>query len=172
MFALAALTVVGGQVLFRVRLNDETAPIVASAVFQPANFVLYVVLVAAVYTTGLLLARNRSRLPGLTRFASFGAQRSFGVFLVHVMVLSMLLLPKTADGTPWLVAVLPSPFGTAVAYVVTLAVTLGIVGLLSRAPKAQWWVGRPRPAKRKARAQARSEPGGQSLAGIARNRAS
>ncbi|MCA0158391.1 acyltransferase [Tsukamurella sp. M9C] len=163
-FAAAALVAVGAQVLYRVRLGDETAPIVASAVFQPANFVLYVVLVAAVYTVGLLLARNRHRLPRLTRFASYGAKRSFGVFLVHVMVLETLLLPRTADGASWLTTVLPSPFGTAVAYVLTIAITLGIVELLSRAPKAQWWVGRPRP-KRK---QAPSEPSGQSLAGIAR----
>lgn len=147
-FAVAGLTAVAAQVLFRIRLSDETAPIVASAVFQPTNFVLYLALVAAVYTTGLLLARNRARLPRLTRFASFGAKRSFGVFLVHVMVLSLLLLPKASDGAPWLTTVLPSPFGTAVAYLVTIAVTLGIVALLSRAPKAQWWVGRPRPAKR------------------------
>lgn len=147
-FGLAALTAVGAQVLYRVRLNEETAPIVASAVFQPANFVLYVALVAAVYTVGLLLARNRHRIPRLTRFASYGAKRSFGVFLVHVMVLSTLLLPKAADGAPWLTSVLPSPFGTAVAYALTVAITLGIVELLSRAPKAQWWVGRPRPAKR------------------------
>ncbi|GAB3125667.1 acyltransferase [Tsukamurella serpentis] len=143
-FAAAVVVAVAAQVLYRVRLNDETAPIVASAAFQPANFLLYVVLVAAVYTLGLILARNREQLPMLARFASFGAKRSFGVFLVHVMVLSMLLLPRTADDTPWLVRILPSPFGTAVAYVVTLAITLGIVGLLSRAPKAQWWVGRPR----------------------------
>lgn len=165
-FAAATLTAVGAQVLYRIRLGDETAPIVASAVFQPANFVLYVVLVAAVYTVGLLLARNRHRLPRLTRFAAYGAKRSFGVFLVHVMVLSTLLLPRAADGSPWLTTVLPSPFGTAVAYVVTLVVTLGIVELLSRAPKAQWWVGRPRAAKRK---QAPSEPSGRSLAGIARS---
>ncbi|MET9325863.1 acyltransferase [Tsukamurella sp. NPDC003166] len=147
-FGLAVGTAVAAQVLYRVRLSDETAPIVASAVFQPANFVLYVALVAAVYTTGLLLARNRHRLPRLTRFASYGAKRSFGVFLVHVMVLSVLLLPKSGDGAPWLTTVLPSPFGTAVAYLVTITLTLGIVELLSRAPMAQWWVGRPRPAKR------------------------
>lgn len=152
-FAVAALTALGAQVLYRLRLSDETAPIVASAVFQPANFVLYVVLVAAVYTVGLLLARNRHRLPRLTRFASFGAKRSFGVFLVHVMVLSTLLLPQTGEGTPWLTTALPAPFGTAAAYVLTLVITLGIVELLSRAPKAQWWVGRPRPAKRKTSAQ-------------------
>ncbi len=146
-FGVAILTAVGAQVLYRVRLSEETAPIVASAVFQPANFVLYVVLVAAIYTVGLLLARNRHRLPRLTRFASYGAKRSFGVFLVHVMVLSTLLLPKTSDGAAWLPTVLPAPFGTAVAYVLTMAITLGIVELLSRAPKAQWWVGRPRPAK-------------------------
>ncbi|TWS25238.1 acyltransferase [Tsukamurella sputi] len=147
-FAVAVFVVIGSQVLYRMRLSDETAPNVASATFQPGNFVLYFTLVVAVYTVGLLLARNRHRIPRLTRFASYGAQRSFGVFLVHVMVLSTLLLPRTADGAPWLTSVLPSPFGTAVAYVVTIAITLGIVELLSRAPKAQWWVGRPRPAKR------------------------
>lgn len=99
-FAAAALVALGAQVLYRVRLSDETAPIVASAVFQPANFVLYVVLVAAVYTVGLLLARNRHRLPRLTRFASYGAKRSFGVFLVHVMVLSTLLLPGPSTVNP------------------------------------------------------------------------
>ncbi|WP_019203513.1 acyltransferase [Tsukamurella sp. 1534] len=148
-FAIAATTVVAGQVIYRVRLDEETAPIVASAVFQPANFVLYVALVAAVYTTGLLLARNRHRLPRLTRFASFGAKRSFGVFLVHVMVLSLLVLPKTSDGAPWLTSVLPDPIDTTVAFVVTLAITLAIVELLSRAPKAQWWIGRPRPVKKR-----------------------
>ncbi|KXP09860.1 hypothetical protein AXK57_13595 [Tsukamurella pulmonis] len=146
---LAALTAVGAQVLYRARLNDETAPIVASAVFQPGNFVLYVVLVAAVYTVGLLLARNRHRVPRLTRFASYGAKRSFGVFLVHVMVLALLLLPRTSDGASWLTTVLPSPLGTAVAYALTIAITLAVVELLSRAPKAQWWVGRPRSAKRR-----------------------
>ncbi|TWS21418.1 acyltransferase [Tsukamurella asaccharolytica] len=167
-FAAAALTALGAQVLYRARLSDGTAPIVASAVFQPANFVLYVVLVAAVYTVGLLLARHRHRLPRLTRFASYGAKRAFGVFLVHVMVLSTLLLPKAADGAPWLTTVLPSPFGTAVAYVATIAITLGIVEVLSRAPKAQWWVGRPRPAKRTRPARAAQAPAEEGLTGIAR----
>lgn len=143
-FVGAVAALVAGQILYRARLSDETAPIVASAVFQPANFVLYIALVAAVYTVGLLLARNRHRIPRLARLASYGAKRSFGVFLVHVMVLATLLLPKAADGAPLLTTVLPAPFGTIVAYVITLAVTLAIVGLLSRAPKAQWWVGRPR----------------------------
>ncbi|ADG78236.1 acyltransferase [Tsukamurella paurometabola] len=150
-FGVAGATMAGALALYSMRIDDETAPIVASAVFQPANFVLYVALVAAVYTTGLLLARHRHRVPRLTRFAAYGTKRSFGVFLVHVMVLSALLLPKTADGTPWLTAVLPSPVGTVVAYVITIVVTLGIVELLSRAPKAQWWVGRPRQKPRPAR---------------------
>lgn len=151
-FTAAGAIASAALVLYRLRLDDETAPIVASAVFQPVNFLLYVTLVAAVFTTGLLLAKHRHRTPRLARFVSYAAQRSFGVFLVHVMVLSVLLLPKAADGTPWLTTVLPSPVGTVVAYGITLGVTLLLVELLSRAPKAQWWVGRPRPSARARRA--------------------
>ncbi|GAA1091682.1 acyltransferase [Tsukamurella strandjordii] len=129
---------------YRMQLDEQTAPSVVSAAFQPINFAVYVALVVAVYTTGLLLARNRHRIPRITRFAAYGTKRSFGVFLVHVMVLSVLLLPKAPDGTPWLSTALPSPVGTIIAYAVTIVVTLGIVELLSRAPKAQWWIGRPR----------------------------
>ncbi|MFC7753372.1 acyltransferase [Tsukamurella soli] len=146
-FAASAITIVGEQLLYRLQLRGGAVPIDASGAFQPSSMVLYVVLIAAIYTIGLLLARNMERLPRLTAVASYGAKRSFGVFLAHVMVLSLLLLPK--QGTqPWLLAHVSAPWATLLAYAVTVAVTVVIVELLSRAPKAQWWVGRKRPAKK------------------------
>ncbi|MDF0531242.1 acyltransferase [Tsukamurella sp. 8F] len=145
-FAAAAIIAVGEQLIYQLRLRGGAPPMVASSAFQPTSLALYVALTAAVYTVGLIAARNMDRIPRLARVASYGAKRSFGVFLAHVMVLSVLLLP--AENTSWFLRHVSSPWATLLAYVVTVLVTVGIVELLSRAPKAHWWVGRKRDGAR------------------------
>jgi peptidoglycan/LPS O-acetylase OafA/YrhL len=144
-FGGTAIMVAIGQLLYQLRMHDGAAPWIAARIYEPSALPLYLSLTVTVYTVGLLLARHRNALPLITRFAAYGTKRSFGVFLVHVMVLSTLLLPKSGQ-QPWL-ATLPGPIGTLVTYLLTVVITLGVVELLSRAPKAQWWVGRARKPK-------------------------
>lgn len=141
-FGGTAALVLAGQVLYQLRMHFGDAPYQASSVFQPTSMPIYLALIVSVYTIALLLARHHRSVPRLTRFAAYGTRHSFGIFLVHVMVLSTLLLPKSGS-LPYLSS-LPSPLGTVIAFVLTVAITLVLVELLSRAPKAHWWVGRPR----------------------------
>lgn len=99
----------------------------ASDVFQPVMLPWCVAVVAGCYALGAAWAERRRPVElGWVRRAS---DRSFGVFLVHPLVLWLLTL-GAAGGSSWLSDLAPAPVPTLVAYVVAVAVSLAIVELL------------------------------------------
>lgn len=137
--ALLALGVYAYGVWFRgqpVHDNDSA--------FYPWLLPFIVVAVACLYAAAAHWAKHhRPRSPRVARFVAYAANRSFGVFLSHVLVLFFLLYPKSGD-KPWLVATLGQPWGTIVAYVLTLAGSLLLVEVLRRLPGSLYLTGRPR----------------------------
>ncbi len=100
--------------------------------------------VASIYAMGRHWSANIR--PGAPRFAkavSYASNRSFPVFLVHVMVLFFLLRPKT-DGVPTLIHALGQPWGTMLVYLLTVLISLVVVEVLRRLPGSVYLTGRPR----------------------------
>lgn len=120
-------------------INDPGSP------FELTLLPFIVVAAISVYATGLHWARfHRERTPIMAKVVAYASNRSFPVFLVHVMVLFFLLRPVTDDGQKWLVAHIPQPLATFTVYVSTLAISLAVVEVLRRLPGSLYLTGRPR----------------------------
>lgn len=122
------------------------APIwTAGSPFELTLLPFIVAAVVAIYALGLHWSTNlRQHQPHFSKVVSYASNRSFPVFLVHVMVLTFLLRPLTDDGEKWFVATLPQPFATITVYLLTLTISLMIVEVLRRLPGALYLTGRPR----------------------------
>ncbi|MBM7365499.1 acyltransferase [Gordonia hydrophobica] len=117
----------------------------ANSAFELTLLPFLVAAVIAVYALGLHWATyRRQHQPVFSKFVSYASNRSFPVFLVHVMVLTFLLRPQTDAGEKWFVAALPQPFATITVYLLTLAISLMVVEVLRRLPGALYLTGRPR----------------------------
>ncbi len=100
--------------------------------------------VVAIYAMGLHWATHvRPYSPRFGKVVAYASNRSFPVFLVHVLVLFLLLRPET-DGSPTIVHALGQPWGTLVVYLLTVALSLGLVEVLRRLPGSVYLTGRPR----------------------------
>lgn len=100
--------------------------------------------VASIYAMGRHWAANvRPHAPRFGKAVAYASNRSFPVFLVHVMVLFFLLLPKT-DGVPTLISALGQPWATITVYFLTVAGSLAVVEVLRRLPGSVYLTGRPR----------------------------
>lgn len=105
-------------------------------------FLVFAVL--SIYSMGRHWSANiRPNSPRFAKVVAYASNRSFPVFLVHVLVLFFLLLPKT-DGQPTLVHALGQPWGTIVTYLLTIAISLTVVEILRRLPGSSYMTGRPR----------------------------
>ncbi|MFT3660301.1 MAG: acyltransferase [Gordonia sp. (in: high G+C Gram-positive bacteria)] len=103
-----------------------------------------VLAVPAIYAMGLHWATDvRPYSPRFGRVVAYASNRSFPVFLVHVLILFLLLRPKT-DGEPTLVHALGQPWGTTATYLLTVALSLVVVEVLRRLPGSVYLTGRPR----------------------------
>ncbi|NDK88186.1 acyltransferase [Gordonia desulfuricans] len=132
-----------GTYLWRV-WSDGQRPIYAAAAFQPTLLPFLVVAVTCLYAAALYWAQNwRDFTPRFARAVAFASNRSFGVFLVHVLVLFFILYPKT-DGQPTILAALGQPWGTITVYLATLAGSLLLVEILRHLPGSLYLTGRPR----------------------------
>ena len=100
--------------------------------------------VVSMYALGRYWADNiRPHSPRQAYWASYASNRSFPVFLVHVLVLFFLLRPQT-DGQPTLLHYIPQPLATPIVYLLTLFLSLVLVEFLRRMPGSIYWTGRPR----------------------------
>ncbi|AVL99432.1 acyltransferase [Gordonia iterans] len=105
-------------------------------------FLVFAVL--TIYAMGLHWATHvRPYSPRFGKAVAYASNRSFPVFLVHVLVLFLLLRPET-DGAPTIVHALGQPWGTLVVYLLTIALSLGLVEVLRRLPGSVYLTGRPR----------------------------
>ncbi|GAB20348.1 hypothetical protein GOEFS_113_00040, partial [Gordonia effusa NBRC 100432] len=130
--------------LIRVFVDDQK-PMDASNAFQPTLIPFLVVAIACLYAAALRWNdRWRSKTPRFASAVSWASNRSFGVFLAHVLVLFFILRPTAAPDKPWLLAHIPQPLGTVVVYLLTLAGSLIVVEILRRLPGSLYLTGRPR----------------------------
>ncbi|EGD54992.1 acyltransferase [Gordonia neofelifaecis] len=120
-------------------INDPSSP------FELTLLPFIVVAAISVYAMALHWATfHRDRTPLMAKTVAYASNRSFPVFLVHVMVLFFLLRPVTDDGQKWMVAHIPQPFATITVYVATLAISLLVVEVLRRLPGSLYLTGRAR----------------------------
>ena len=120
-------------------INDPGSP------FELTLLPFIVVAVIALYAMALHWATyHREQSPVMAKVVSYASNRSFAVFLVHVMVLTALLHPTTGDGQKWIVAVLPQPIGTVTVYLLTVGISLVAVEIFRRLPGSLYLTGRPR----------------------------
>ncbi|HEY0813339.1 MAG TPA: acyltransferase [Pseudonocardia sp.] len=98
----------------------------ASDVFQPVMIPWVVAVVAGFALLGLGWARSRA----CPRWVGWASERSFGVFLVHPVI----LWAMTIEGPSAPTADLPQPLPTIVVYVVAVLGALVLVGLFRATP--------------------------------------
>lgn len=160
---LATALVVTGSLalatyLIRVFVDDQK-PMDASSAFQPTLIPFLAVAIACLYAIALRWNNEwRDRTPRFAAAVAWASNRSFGVFLAHVLVLFFILRPVTASGEPWILAHIPQPFGTLVTYLLTLVGSLVVVEVLRRLPGSIYVTGRPRMPLPSVRALLRREP--------------
>ncbi|GAA1482145.1 acyltransferase [Gordonia sinesedis] len=142
--ALATTAALGvGTYLYRVWFRGQPVHDNNSAFF-PWLLPFLVVAIVCVYGAAAHWAKHwRADTPRFARVVSYAANRSFGLFLTHVLVLFFLLYPQSGD-RPWLLATLGQPWGTIVTYLLTMALSLVLVEVLRRLPGSLYLTGRPR----------------------------
>jgi peptidoglycan/LPS O-acetylase OafA/YrhL len=138
---LAAFVVTGvaaeGQYLWSLR--HGVAPEFASDVFQPVMIPWSIAVVAVYYALGAAWADRRAGGPA-SRFVERAADRSFGVFLVHPVILWLL----TAAGPTSPAALVPAPWNSVAVYLVAVAGSLLIVELVRLTPLSLAMTGKRR----------------------------
>jgi peptidoglycan/LPS O-acetylase OafA/YrhL len=126
-----ALVVTGaaaeGWYLHSVRAGSS--PGAASDVFQPVMLPWCVAVITALFALGVAWSVRRAGGPG-SRAVEIGSDRSFGVFLVHPMVLWTLTLGPLA----WLSTQVSALGSTVIAIAVTVVVSLLVVEALRHSP--------------------------------------
>ncbi|GAA2062524.1 acyltransferase [Williamsia deligens] len=140
---------------YRMRLDDGQIPTDASFALQPTLQPFILCAITALYAAAVWWSDRREGTPRFNGVVAYASNRSFAIFLSHVLVLQVLILPRFAGGPQvgWFEQHLGSPWATAVVYVLTVAVTLAVAECLRRAPGALYLTGRPRvPFRRSAQA--------------------
>lgn len=131
---------------FRDRLQDsDLPPNASSGAFEPTLLPFLIAAIVCLYAGALTWNyRWRARTPRFGRFVSYASNRSFGVFLVHVLVLYLVLGMQGHGESSWLIRTLPQPLGTAAAYAATLVGSILLVEILRRLPGSRYLTGRER----------------------------
>jgi peptidoglycan/LPS O-acetylase OafA/YrhL len=140
-FAAAA----GAEIWYLLAVNDAASPVRASAVLQPATLVWSMAAVIGLFMLGSAYADRRVAGDRTDRWLARASDRSFGVFLVHPLILWLLLEAqvRVAPGVnPTLL--------TVVAYVVVVAGSLAATEVFRRTPLSLLLTGRRvlRPVKK------------------------
>ena len=161
----AALLLTGGYAVgtFFDRVDtSDGAPNLYSGPFQPTLLPFLVTAIACHDAAALTWShRWRTSPPRFARAVAYASNRSFGVFLVHVLVLYFVLGMSGHGLDSWVITTLPQPLGTAVVYLATLAGSLLLVEVLRRLPGSVYLTGRerlPLPRLRKAANNPTDEP--------------
>jgi peptidoglycan/LPS O-acetylase OafA/YrhL len=111
----------------------------ASDVFQPVMVPWCVTVMTALFALGVMWAARRGAGPA-SRAVEIGSDRSFGVFLVHPMVLSVLTLgPST-----WLSTHVSALCSTVITIAATVVVSLLVVEMLRHSPLSMVLTGKRR----------------------------
>ena len=132
-----AATAVGAEAWYLVATGTGTSPLQASNVLQPVTLVWSIAALAGLFLLGQRYAERRVSGRGLDRTLSVASDRSFGVFLVHPLVL-WLLLKGQARWLPGLHGVVL----TVLAYLLVVAGSLAATELFRRSPASLPLTGR------------------------------
>jgi peptidoglycan/LPS O-acetylase OafA/YrhL len=133
----AVIAALGAEAWYLVAANTGTAADRAAAVLQPATLVWSVAAVAALFMLGSHYADRRVAGSGVDNALRVASDRSFGVFLVHPLILWLLLQGQVR----WL----PGLHGlalTIVAYLAVVAGSLAATELFRRSPASLPLTGR------------------------------
>jgi peptidoglycan/LPS O-acetylase OafA/YrhL len=133
------------EAVYAASLRAGTPVPTASSVLQPVMVVWSAAVTLALYTLGSAWARRRreNRISGIVAELSLA---SFGVYLVHPLVLKLVLL---ADLSPGHHQVIPRPAATVAAFLLTAALSVAFTEMLLRTPLAVALTGRPRKDRRR-----------------------
>ncbi|MGH3852420.1 MAG: acyltransferase [Pseudonocardiaceae bacterium] len=119
-------------------VRGGSSPLDASAVFQPVMVPWCLAVMTALFALGVTWAARRGAGPG-SRVVQLSSDRSFGVFLVHPMVLWALTLGPAA----WLSTRVSALSVTIIALVTTIVVSLLVVEVLRHSPLCLALTGKP-----------------------------
>lgn len=145
-------------VTYTQRVDSGQTPVDAGFALNPTLQPFIFFAITALYSVAVRWSDRRDRTPRFNRVVAYASNRSFAIFLAHVLVLQLLILPRidvTSKG--WFEQHLGVPWATIVVYVLTVAITLVVAEVLRRAPFALYLTGRPRIPFRRDRASAASE---------------
>ncbi len=141
-WAIAGLVVgaiVVAEALYLLAVHGGTVPSIASAVFQPATIAWFLVAVAGLYTLSLVATAGWRPGGRARRVLAYASDRSFGIFLVHPLVLAGLL--TIAGG--W-VGAIGSGATLAALYLGTVVGSVVLADLFRRLPVSAALTGRSR----------------------------
>jgi peptidoglycan/LPS O-acetylase OafA/YrhL len=138
---LGALVVTGAAAEGRYLRSvlSGSSPVLASDVFQPVMVPWCVAVIAALLALGVGWAARRGAGPG-SRAVEIGSDRSFGVFLVHPMVLWALTLGPSA----WLSTHVSALSSTVITIAATVLASLLVVEVLRHSPLSMALTGKRR----------------------------
>lgn len=136
---LVVATVVVDEVWYVVSVDGGAVPSVASAVFEPTTIVWFLVAVLGLYTLSLIVTAGWRPGGPARRVLAYASDRSFGIFLVHPLVLACLL--SIAGG--WVDAVGSGPTLAAL-YLGTVVGSVLLADVLRRVPTSAALTGRAR----------------------------
>jgi len=124
---LAAMVVAGASAegWYLHSVHGGSSPAAASDVFQPVMVPWCVAVITALFALGVAWSARRTGGPG-SQVVEISSDRSFGVFLVHPMVLWALTLGPSA----WLSTRVSALSSTVIAIAVTVVVSLVVVEVL------------------------------------------
>lgn len=120
-------------------VRGGSSPAYAFDVFQPVMVPWCVAVMTALFALGLMWAARRGAGPG-SRAVEISSDRSFGVFLVHPMVLWTLTLGPAA----WLSRQVSALCSTVIAIAATVVVSLLVVEVLRHSPLSMVLTGKRR----------------------------
>ncbi|WP_225732023.1 MULTISPECIES: acyltransferase [unclassified Nocardia] len=132
--AVTLLAAVAAEWNYLIAIHGGQPPWGASDVFLPQLTIWFVAIAACLYLITTRWAAHRREQGMAARLVRYGADRSFGVFLLHPLVLDILLQTVPASGQPG---------RTIVLYLLVVALTPVGAEVLRRIPASRWLTGRP-----------------------------
>lgn len=143
-------SVLGGSL--RLGFLSHVPPLRASAVFQPVMVPWCVAVMTALFALGVTWAARRGTGPG-SRAVEIGSDYSFGVFLVHPMVVWAL----THGPSEWLSRHVSALGANVIVLAATIVVSLLVVEVLRHSPLSLVLTGKPCLLRPRAVCSSRSE---------------
>ncbi len=134
---LVVLVIAAVEVLYVLQVDGGAIPSVAAAVFQPTTIVWFLAAVVGLYTLSLVITAGWRPGGPARRALAYASDRSFGIFLVHPLVLAGLL--SVAGG--W-VAAIGSGATLAALYLGTVVGSVLLADVLRRLPWSAALTGR------------------------------